>query len=383
MKEVDSKTPVDAIYLDLQKAFDTVPHKRLIKKLEGYGICGNLLLWIKDFLDARSQYVCINGVKSSKVGVISGVPQGSVLGPILFLYYINDMPDHVNCDIKIFADDTKIYSISSSEEMCSSLQSSLDSLVEWCENWLLSLNSDKCQVLHIGNNNLNQDYNLNTKTQSTVLKNIICEKDLGVFVDPNLNFYNHIIKTVNKANQIAGMLVRNITFKSKDVMVPLFKSLVRPVLEYANPVWHPYLKKYIKLIEGVQRRFTKKINGAANLTYENRLRWLKLPSLEYRRVRGDLIEVFKILHGFYDINSTNSLFVISDSKLTRGHNFKLIKRRVNTNQYQHFFTNRVINLWNNLTAESVNSKSLNLFKNNIDKIFSPYVYTTDVDFLYE
>ena len=151
-------------------------------------------------------------------------------------------------------------------------------MVEWCEKWLRSLNSDKCQVLHIGNNNLNQDYNLNTKTQSTVLKNIICEKDLGVFVDPNLNFYNHIIKTVNKANQIAGMLVRNITFKSKDVMVPLFKSLVRPVLEYANPVWHPYLKKYIKLIEGVQRRFTKKINGAANLTYENRLRWLKLPS---------------------------------------------------------------------------------------------------------
>lgn len=375
LKRLDKGEPVDAIYLDLQKAFDKVPHARLLVKLKGYGINGNLLSWIGDFLSDRSQFVTVGGVSSGKVPVTSGVPQGSVLGPTLFLYFINDMPDVLDCLVKIFADDTKAYGPVSTPEECKNLQKNIDKLLSWTDKWQLKFNNDKCKVLHMGKNNLCYTY----KMEGKVLASTDVEKDLGVYVDNELSFEHHITETVKKANRVVGMLSRYIEYKDKDVMIPLFKALVRSILEYGNVTWCPHLKKFRKPIEDVQRRFTKRIQEYGSLDYETRLFKLKLPSLEFRRMRGDMIETYKILHGFYDTTTTNSLLELNTESNTRGHPFKLAKKSFNTTVFQHFFTNRVINLWNSLPEDVVTSGTVNIFKNSLDKYWAQFMYKTDIE----
>ena len=301
-----------------------------------------------------------------------------MLGPTLFIYYINDLPLTVDCDLKIFADDTKAYSAVQDEEMKIKLQCCIDKLVEWTNDWLLQFNSDKCKILHLGKNNNLYSYFIKHGSDYHQLQSTVAEKDLGVIVDPYLDFDGHINEVVKKANKIAGLLTRTISYKIKDIMIPLYKALVRPILEYANPVWHPILKKHINLIEGVQRRFTKKIIGCSDLTYEDRLASLSLPSLEYRRMRGDLIEVYKIVHQLYDPCTTQSLLTFSNNEITRGHDYKLTKISTNTRLFQSFFTNRIINRWNKLPSEAVCASSLNAFKNQIDKLFKDQIYSTEL-----
>ena len=341
MKSLDNKKAVDAIYLDFSKAFDTVPHKRLIHKLKMYGIQGNVLNWITDFLSNRSQFVTVNGSSSEPAPVSSGVPQGSVLGPILFIYYINDMPDVTEEELKIFADDTKGSNEIENDVDVLNLQKCIDNLTEWSKLWLLKFNGPKCGVLHMGKNNEKHDYFITLNGITHKLNKTILEKDLGVFLDPDLNFSQHITTKVNKAKSMCGLLIRTITYKIKDIMIPLYKSLIRPIIEYANPVWCPYTRNYIDLIEDIQHYFTRCIIGMKDMDYESRLRKLKLPSLEYRRVRGDLIEVYKICHHIYDPVTTSPLLTFAHSN-TRAHNYKLNKPRVNTKQFQHFFSNPIV-----------------------------------------
>ena len=362
MQYLDNDEPVDAIYLDLQKAFDKVPHARLLTKLEGYGIQGNLLLWITDFLSERRQYVTVGTESSSEANVTSGVPQGSVLGPTLFIYFINDMPDVLDCMVKIFADDTKAYLPVTKPEQRLQLQENINKLLHWTNEWQIKFNSDKCKVLHLGKNNPRHVYNMG----GNVLDATEVEKDLGVYIDEGLTYDHHISETVKKGNKLVGMITRFLINKDKEIMVPLFKSLARSVLEYGNVIWNPILRKHVNQVESVQQRFTKRVKGTKNMGYEERLRFLKLPSLEFRRLRGDMIETFKILHGFYDDDTTNSFFSLSSS-VTRGHSLKLTKYSVNTNKFRHFFTNRIINNWNSLPQSVVASKSINCFKNGLDK----------------
>ena len=335
---LDNNIPVDAIYLDFQKAFDSVPHKRLIEKLRGYGIRDNLLSWIESFLSSRSQYVSVNGYNSKSIPVTSGVPQGSVLGPTLFIYYINDLPGLCEALCKIFADDTKTFKpIKCSEDSCK-IQRTLNALSAWSEKWLLGFNAGKCNILHLGKNNKQQDYFMKNGDNYVKLNKSEFEKDLGVYVDKNLDFKVHISTQVKKARSASGIILRHIINKSANIMVPLFKSTVRPIIEYANVVWAPYLKKDIVYIESVQRNFTKKIKGMRNKSYEERLFKLKLPSLSYRRLRGDLIEVFKITHSLYDPITTNSLLtrVPMSSRTRKNNSFNLIKKRTNKNSYKSF-----------------------------------------------
>jgi len=380
MIDIEDGKPVDAIYLDLRKAFDTVPHKRLINKLKGYGITGSLLNWVKDFLSNRSQFVKINNASSSNTDVSSGVPQGSVVGPTLFIYFINDMPDVVDCMVRVFADDTKAYTSVESDSKRQMLQDSLDKLVEWTDTWLLHFNSTKCKVIHMGKNNPNFEYFMKDDVTVNLLESVKAERDLGVIVDEDLHFEDHINEIVKRANRISGLLIRTITYKDKCIMVPLFKALVRPILEYGNAVWCPKLRKHINEIENVQRRFTKCIIGQKDLTYEERLKWLGLPSLEFRRLRGDMIEVFKILHHIYDPKTTQNLLHKADSSLTvtRGHDLRLTKKSVKSSRFQQFFTNRVINTWNSLPQEAVSVDSVNAFKGRLDKFLASQVFSTNI-----
>jgi len=175
------------------------------------------------------------------------------------------------------------------------------------------------------------------------------------------------------------MIVSNIQCKDSKIMVPIFKSIVRSVIEYGNPVWNTTLRKHTDAIENVQRRFTKRVKQVRNMTYEQRLQVLKLPSLEFRMIRGDMIETFKITQGYYDSKTTNSLFKLYKDNVTRGHPFKLNKISTNTSKYANFFTNRVINYWNLLPESVVTAETVNTFKNRFDIYSKKILYKTNIE----
>ena len=358
---IESKDCIDVIYLDFSKAFDTVPHKRLLTKLKSYGIDGNVLGWIDDFLSNRSQRVRVNKSISDLKPVTSGIPQGSILGPLLFIIFINDLPDSIHSICKIFADDTKIYN---SHEKSNVIQQDLLTLQEWSKIWQINFNITKCSVLHIGKNNNNVKYYFD-KDNKRELKTTKCEKDVGVAFSPDLKFDEHINTIVSKANQLVGLIKRSFTHIDKTFMTKLYKAIVRPHLEYANVIWHPIYKRQIELLERVQRRFTKLIPSIKDLPYTERLKILKLPSIKYRQVRADLIQTYKIIHSIDNL-SCSEFFTFCNNQ-TRNSKLKLYKQHASSKIRSNYFTNRVNNFWNSLSESSREALSINEFKNKIDK----------------
>jgi hypothetical protein len=251
----DVGKPVDIVYLDFQKAFDKVPHERLMAKLQAHGIEGKLMSWIRDWLNNRIQRVTLDGMSSQWNSVISGVPQGSVLGPLLFILYINDLDIGIKSKISKFADDTKIAGRVGTIEEQEQIQMDLDRLTEWAEKWQMSFNVDKCAVMHVGKANMSADYSMS----GSPLKKCTDMKDLGVTMTNNLKPSKHCLEAVKIANLWLGLIARNIEFKSKKVIIMLYNSFVRPHLEYAVQFWSPQLAKDIALLERVQRRVTKLI----------------------------------------------------------------------------------------------------------------------------
>lgn len=354
---MDKNIPFDTIYLDFSKAFDKVPHTRLGKKINRLGITGKLLLWIKDFLHHRTQSVKINNAISAKKPITSGIPQGSVLGPILFLIFINDLPDEITSTVKIFADDTKIFRAINSGRDQIHLQEDLDRLLNWSKTWLLPFNIEKCKIIHYGPYNPKHSYTMENKP----LKTDTNEKDLGIHFDDKLRFTLHIRKSVAKANSRLGLIKRNFTNLTPKVFLPLYKSLIRPLLEYGSCIWNPYLLSDINEIEKVQRRATKLVKEISQQPYTNRLKHLKLDSLKFRRKRYDIIQVYRIVHEIDNID-LNHFFEYHTGPNTRGHSFKLKKPRAEKNIKLHSFSHRIIQDWNSLTDETVNKTSINSFK---------------------
>ena len=358
----DETKAVDIIYLDFQKAFDTVPHKRLLSKLKAHGIAGNTLKWLADWLSDRKQRVVINGKESDWHKVNSGVPQGSVLGPVLFIIYVNDIDGGINCKLSKFADDTKITSKVTSTSQWQQLQADLNKLTSWAETWQMKFNIEKCKVLHIGSNNVQARYVMNNMPLSSTEK----EKDLGVVVSNDLKPSTHCTEAVKTANKLIGFIGRTFDFKSEKVILTLYNSLVRPHLEYCVQFWSPYYKKDIEKLERIQRRVTKMIPRLRNKPYEERLKELNLFSLTKRRIRGDLIEVFKILKGYSNLDASK-YFSIDRSNHTRSNGLKIKPKRFKTLEAKHFFFNRIVNVWNKLPSDAVNSPSIESFKNKLDK----------------
>jgi hypothetical protein len=361
-KELDKGNNVDLVYLDFCKAFDKVPHCRLGKKLEAHGIKGEVKTWIVNWLSNRRQRVCVDGELSDWEKVSSGVPQGSVLGPVLFLIYINDLDEGVISEIGKFADDSKLgKSISSSADI-RLLEDDLSKLEDWSVKWQMLFNVDKCSIMHLGKTNANHLY----KIGNNMLKYSDKERDLGVIVDKTLKFSEQVNSVVCKANATLGMIRRNITCKNKFIVTRLYKALVRPKLEYCVQAWRPYLRKDIHKIEQVQGRATRMIEECRGLSYEERLKVTGLTTLEKRRTRGDLIEVFKAVKGITKIDRS-SLFTIANNSRTRGHRFKLVKTRSRLDLRKNFFSQRVVNDWNSLPEAVVEANSVNSFKNLYDK----------------
>jgi hypothetical protein len=380
---LDNGDVIEVLYLDIQKAFDTVPHRRLLLKLEALGIKDHILAWIKDFLNRRTQFVQIGTTKSAKFPVTSGVPQGSVLGPVLFVVYINDLPDHIKSHILMFADDTKLYQIHDGRSN-NAIQDDIHELDIWTMKWQLKFHPEKCKQMIVSTRRRDQAVEERWMKQRkgeevniVGLKKVNEEKDLGITFDHELNFKEHISKIIIKASQVMGIIRR--TFKSLDIEIfkPLYISLVRSRLEYGQSIWSPYKKGDIKRIEAVQRNATRQINGFRELSYNERLQRLKLPTLYFRRLRGDMIECYKIIRGIYDEDVSPEFQRVEGNR--RGHEYKLFKRRTQSLDIRkYYFSNRVVDPWNSLPGDIVAAPSLNAFKNRLDKYWRNHPYRFDM-----
>jgi hypothetical protein len=374
---------IDLIYLDFAKAFDTLVHALLLELLPTYGFDDGINRWIKSFLSDRRQRVVLGEFVSDWAEVTSGVPQGSVIGPLLFNLFINRLPRRIQSKSKLYADDTKLMGPASNDEERNVIQADLDNIVGWTDRALLRLNFEKCKVMHLGKNNSNYNYTIHdsvTNTTHSLIKTAE-EKDLGVVFSSNLKWSIHIDKITHKANSVLATLKNTFTCRDKHLWSILYTSLIRPHLEYAAPIWNPTSEDsgLVKSLEAVQRRATKV--GQPRLDYETRLNNLNLTKHAERRARGDCIELFKLIK----LSGTpDELEVVlplnSSTATTRRNNKALVRDRYRARTvndfgpavgFRHsFLTNRVNPHWNNLPSEVVDSPDVNTFKNNYDKYCS-------------
>ena len=338
-----------------------MPHNELLYKMEKqFGITGCLLNWFISFLSERQQKVRVGETFSDWRPVTSGVPQGSVLAPLLFIMYVKDMQHEVNhAKLVKFADDTKLFLHIENTLSKQQLQQDLDALSEWFTKWRMPVNCSKSGVLKFGKSKQDQEtYSL----LGQPLALMTLERDLGILMESKLSFKMHINKIVSKALQIYGWIVRTIVSREAKVLLKIYKQIVRPNLEYASTVWNPQNIGQTQTLEKVQRKITRLILGKT-IQYEERLKLLNLPTLKWRRHYLDLLRVYEILHGDDTIRS--ELFVLNSEVSCanlRRHNFALHGQTIHSNTLKHHFANRIITSWNSLPTEIVLLSSFSLFK---------------------
>lgn len=306
-KSFDNKSQTHTIYTDFQKAFDVVPHHLLLHKLNmQFGIENNMFKWFSSYLSNRFHRVVIDGISSEWYNVTSGVPQGSVLGPTLFLCYINDIAHSIKySQFLLFADDTKLFKDIKSYDDCTLLQDDIDCLLEWCRTWHMKLNIDKCAFMNFTLKR-SRDIVTNYFIDDIALDRCYEMKDLGVYFSPNLCFNNHINKITSKARQMLGFLKRvTDEFTNPKTLRILYYSLVRSRLEYCSQVWSPSSVNMIIKIERVQKYFLKYLSFKQcvfynDYDYQSLCSVFNMQSLESRRNITDLRYLNKILTNHVD-----------------------------------------------------------------------------------
>ena len=358
----------DTLMTDFRRAFDRVQFKKMLAKLERHGIKGKVFSWIENWMTGRSQRVVLNGFTSDWIEVTSSVVQGSVLGPILFLIFINDLDEAIKkADPKTivykFADDTKLGRIVNSEEDAVAFQSAIDSLVEWCENWGMTLHPQKCKGLHFGNKNKLAEYNI----QGNTVEKSIVERDLGVLISTDMKFSNHVKWITSKANAVLARIKRTVLYRDKVIFPKLFSTYVRPILETAIPVWNNTMRGDISKVERVQRRALKCISGLRDKPYEERLTICGMQSLEERRKKLELVETFKVLNSDSNLGKQFQYIENRHNHETRSsRQGLLVPPKCKTRARRDFFTNRVVHNWNQLPLGVRNCKKVSQFKNCYD-----------------
>ncbi len=364
----DQGLQVEAIYLDFSKAFDRVSHLKLLYILDFYGLNSHLINWIQGYLSCRTQVTVVDTIYSDVRKVTSGVPQGSVLGPLLFVIFVNDLIDRIttNCrhtDVFAFADDIKLMGTNFND-----LQLALDIVHSWTLKWGLTLNTAKSEHITFRN-----------KTQVTFtignqdVPHVDQVRDLGIILRSDLKWSSYIEKIRSKTNSLFWLIVRTFSSGNPKLMTNLYKTYIRPLIEYNTCSWSPHLQTEVDEVESIQRRITKSICQRANInfsSYEKRLEKLQLESLKSRRVKSDLTFLYKIINGLVDVEAANILhFSHLGGYNLRRHTFHIYRQKLHKTQIrQGFFSSRVINYWNQLTEDIVSSATLSSFKLKIKKL---------------
>ena len=375
-KSLDCSSQTDVIYLDFSKAFDSVSHNYLLYKLKLFGIAGNLLKWLESYLLNRFQRVVVAGGTSDWLPVNSGVPQGSILGPLLFCIFVDDMSQVVKSSkILLYADDTKCYSKIDSVADCINLQNDLDLLYNWSCKWNLKFNAKKCKILSIcrSKNPVHFYYNINGQ----ILEKVQNIRDLGVIVDSDLKWSNHISNIVAKANQMSYLVKRTVGYTAPiNVKKQLFISMVRSNIEYCSQVWGGANRNDIIKLERIQRSATKYILGYPdNMNYNERLCELNLTPLSYRREMSDLIFFFKCLNNMHEVNVLSYVQFTSDNACnTRStvEELRLCVPNCHTESYKKLYYNRIVQIWNSLPVNVRKAQTITNFRTNIQNIYNEY-----------
>ena len=356
---VENGQQADIVVLDFAKAFDKVSHSLLTHKLSSYGVRGKVNAWIQSFLEDRKQAVLVNGEKSDMVAVRSGVPQGSVIGPLLFLAYINDLPQQLKSPARLFADDTLVYRLSASEEDQNALQDDLLQLEKWEKCWDMEFHPAKCVVLHATKKRATKAklYSLHGQT----LKSVSSAKYLGVTLASDLCWDNHITNICSKANRTLGFLRRNLKVGSTKLKATAYKTLVRPILEYASTVWDPHTQTNVGRLEAVQRRAARytlnryKQTESVSAMLDN-LQW---PTLTHRRKVARLSMLKKMTRNEAIVSKK---LLIPTTRQQRGHEQQFQTIHCRTLYRQQSFLPRTIKDWNSLPPDTIAADSLDAFK---------------------
>ena len=363
---INNHSSTHAIFLDFSKTFDSVSHQSLLLKLESSGIRGDLLDWFRAFLTGRKQGVCIDHRYSNWTRVSSGVPQGSIPSPLLFIIYINDIGSNIKSKIKLFADDSVLYRDIRTIDDCRVLQDDLPTLAHWSNTWQLQFNVSKCKVMCLSTKKLTQS--INYQINNTNLEWVPVFKYLGLVIDQKLTWRDQVNHASTKATKILNLLRRNLHHATKSAKSRAFSALVRPHLEYSAPVWSPHTKTAISKLENVQKRAARWIEAkwstsdhCWNRSYvdcRHSLSWL---TLENRRRLLTCCQTFKIFNHLDCIN-LNEHYTLSPCKMTRSHDQSLLCKQARVNCYRYSFFINSCFLWNELPSEIVNCTSHTLFK---------------------
>ncbi|CAG9137746.1 unnamed protein product [Plutella xylostella] len=311
LNNIDGGNQVDAIYTDFSKAFDKVSHYVLLTKLSAMGVHGSLLRWVTSYVTNRSQAVVVGGACSELVKMSSGVPQGSLLGPLFFNAYIFDICNcFQNAHFNLFADDLKLFLIVNSSDDCIRLQDDLTRLQNYCENNKLELNANKCFKISFTRKTNKVVYNYTLA--NTVLTEKTKLRDLGIIMDSKMLFDAHISHIITRANKMLGFIMRvGRDFSCTETLKILYMTHVRSILEFSSPVWSPQYDVYKQRIEAVQHRFIRHLAYRERISYKNNYKLLEnyfgLDSLENRRVASDMRLLYDIVHANIDCPELLSL----------------------------------------------------------------------------
>ena len=354
-KILDNRGQVDTFILDFEKAFDTPPHELLKSKLFSYGIGGKTLKWIDSFLCFRQQRVVVNGVKSDWAPVLSGVPQGTVLGPLLFCLYINDISSDIESEIRLFADDCVCYREIKDEKDTMKLQRDIDRLGSWARKWGMRFQPVKCNMMQLTRKRVKKIHASYT-LEGTNLENVESIKYLGVTITSDLRWNTHVSNVYTKANRTLGFLRRNLYSCPQEVKEAAYKGLVRPVLDYGSSVWDPPGVVLQAELESVQKRAARFVTG--NYNYETGsmtgiLGQLKWESLKKRRKDNRLILLYKGLKGKASVPTDD--LIPKTRRCRNQHSMAFQTPIANTDVYKGSFFPQTIRDWNALPDSLISS----------------------------
>lgn len=363
---LNNRSQIDAVLLDFSKAFDKVPHQRLLKKLHHYGIRGMILDWIKAFLLSRKQQVILEGVKSCASDVSSGVPQGTVLGPLLFNIFINDLPNQVSSQVRLFADDCLIYREISDLDDSRALQNDLNCLQDWETNWMMSFNPDKCESIRI-TKKTSSIIDTTYKIHDSNIKIVNDAKYLGVTINSKLNWSSHINNITKKAHGTRAFLQRNLRNAPRAVKEHAYQTFVRPSVEFCSTVWSPHTIKLKDKLESVQRKAARFVfnDFSRASSVSNMLERLSWPTLELRRNHAKLSMVYKSKNDLISIPFEPPYFTRPPHSRTRGHSCKLLTHASRIDAYKFSFFPSIVEAWNGLSEDVVCSASIDIFRSGL------------------